>query len=235
MWGSRRRGGCCGRAAGYCGGRWKFRTSHNAARPRLSGFLRFLSGCTRRTYYRYGNRWTQTAAPSGYQQQISVDPSNTPAVSFHYDAPDQAWTLTPQTYPTASPSDKLNQIGQTNLKGRLSWAANGSETMVYGYDEAGRMTLKSVCTPSTCPANDHYDMHAIYDLAGHTVFADLGLDSARNSAQPNAGWYYGGLAMSYAQNGKTAGQLLTGTADIVDGSHPANIVSGLQYSPHSAA
>ena len=38
------------------------------------------------TYDRWGNRWTQTAAPSGYQQQLPVNTANNQAVGFTYDA-----------------------------------------------------------------------------------------------------------------------------------------------------
>ena len=148
------------------------------------------------------------------------DPAGTPGVSYVYDLPLQGWNFIDQTSP------KWTGVQQTNLTGRLSYAASGSATNVYGYDALGRTTLKSVCTPTTC-GTDHYDMHTTYDLAGNTTFSDLGLDAAQNAASPNAGYYYGGLKVAY----NAAGQATSGTADIVDTTHPAAIVSGLQYSP----
>ena len=148
------------------------------------------------------------------------DPSGTPPAAYAYDTPAQGWNFLDQSSPV------WTGVKQTNLVGRLSNEGTGSSATVYGYDALGRTTLKSVCTPTTC-GTDHYDLHASYDLVGNTIFADRGLDAARNAASPNAGFYYGGLNMAYSG----AGQMTGGTADIVDATHPASIVSGLLYSP----
>ena len=112
----------------------------------------------------------------------------TPTVSYYYDTANQGWNFIDQTSPAWS------GVQQTNVAGRLSYETVANSTIVYGYDPAGRTTLKSECTPATCGADhgsDHFDLHAIYDLAGNPTFLDRGLDAVRNAAHPNSGYYYG--------------------------------------------
>ena len=147
------------------------------------------------------------------------DPSGTPAVAYTYDTPIQGWNFIDQASP------KWTGVQQANLIGRLSYATNGSSTVVYGYDPLGRTTLKSTCTPSTC-GTDHYDLHASYDLGGNVAFADRGLDAARNAASPG-GYYYGGLTFSY----NPASQLFSAQSDVADAAHPQFVLSTLNYTP----
>ncbi len=199
---------------------------------RLSSSINPEAGTIGYTYDSNGNVHTRTDARGvvttySYDglnrlggKSYTNDPSGTPAATYAYDTPAPGWNFLDQTAPA------WTGVKQTNLVGRLSYEGNGSSATVYGYDLLGRTTLKSVCTPSTC-GTDHYDMHASYDLAGGVKFADRGLDAARNAASPGAGYYYGGLQV----DSDGAGHMKDAVADIVDATHPAFIVSGLQYSP----
>ena len=154
-------------------------------------------------------------------QGVTPAVAATSSISYGYDVPKSGWSFPDQTAPA------LSGISQQNLVGQLSYESNGNATLVYGYDEGGRTTLKSECTPLTCPANDHFDLHAQYDLAGKVSFADRGLDAQKNAAAPNAGYYYGGLSLGY----NTAGQLQSANADIVDANHPKAVLGSLTYTP----
>ncbi len=147
------------------------------------------------------------------------DPSGTPAVNYRYDTPTQGWNFLDQSSP------RWTGVQQTNLIGRLSYATSGSSAIVYGYDPLGRTTLKSVCTPSTC-GSDHFDLHASYDLAGNTAFADRGLDAARNAASPGA-YYYGGLQYIYG----SASRIRSAVSDVVDAIHPQSLLNNMTYTP----
>ena len=96
------------------------------------------------TYDRYGNRWTQTAAPSGYQQQISVDPTTNHAVGFGYDA---AGNL------TADANHSYNYDAEGNLL-----AVDGGGTAKYYYD-ASNLRVRTDLGSLT------YDL--LFDLQGH--------------------------------------------------------------------
>ena len=224
--------GCSGPASGDAASPWRVRRFSYDALSRLGSEKNPESGTVSYTYDLNGNVQTKTDARGivttfHYDalnritgKSYSNDPSSTPAVAYSYDLPIQGWNFVNQTSPS------LSGVHQTFLLGRLSAVQSGQAETVYGYDPLGRTTLKSVCTPTTC-GTDHYDMHAAYDLAGNTVFADRGLDAVRNAASPNSGFYYGGLHMIYSG----AGQMTDGIADTVDATHPASIVSGVQYSP----
>ena len=147
--------------------------------------------------------------------------TTTPSVTYNYDTAISGWAFPDQTFPSGQP------VSQANLKGRLSWERNTNATIVYGYDPMGRVTLKSVCTLVNCASSDHYDMHLAYDNLGDVTFSDLGRDAVQNAQSPNAGYYYGGLTMGYS----TAALLTSGTADTVDSTHPAAILSNMHYNP----
>ena len=153
--------GCSAPASSDASSQWRVRRFAYDSLSRLTAAKNPESGTASYSYDANGNVQSKTDARGVVTtytwdalnrlsaKSYANDPSNTPAASFNYDTPKQGWSLPSQTYPSATPSAALNQIGQSNLAGRLSWAANGSSTEVYGYDEAGRTTLKSVCTPST--------------------------------------------------------------------------------------
>jgi hypothetical protein len=144
-------------------------------------------------------------------------------VNYLYNIPVGGWGWTPQTVPS------YPNIQQTNLIGRLSQVTVGSTganaLTIYGYDAMGRTVLKSECLPIDC-GNNHHDLHYRFDLAGNLSFYDRGLDLAKNSTNPNAGFYYGGFTQTYdgtgnlaSVTGDTAGTISTDPRPAISGSH----------------
>ena len=150
----------------------------------------------------------------------SNDPAGTPSVTYTYDLANPSWQFPAQSVPS------ITNVAQSNLIGRPSYATNADATIVFSYDQLGRTTLRSECTPLTCPG-DHFDTHTAYDLAGNKKYADDGLDAVRNARSPNSGYYYGRLSFTIDLEGR----LNSATSDIVDSTHPASVLSNIAYSP----
>ena len=72
------------------------------------------------TYDRYGNRWSQTVSPGGYQQQLSVNTTNNQVSGFSYDT---AGNLVNDATHTYTYDAEGNMV-----------AVDGGATAKYGYD-----------------------------------------------------------------------------------------------------
>ncbi len=82
------------------------------------------------TYDRYGNRWSQTASPGGYNSQLSFNTANNQAVGFGYDA---AGNLV---------NDTVHQYSY-DAEGNMT-AVDGGSTAKYTYDGANHRVRSDI-------------------------------------------------------------------------------------------
>lgn len=153
--------------------------------------------------------------------------SNTITTTYQYDADNR---LLQQSYsdnvtPTVTRNyDTTSELGVTlvNTAGRLSaeYVKDASGNLlsgrIYSYDPLGRIKDNSQCTPQNCPSGKAFSVTYSYDLAGQ-------LNSTTN-----------GLGTTFSSSYNAAGSLTSLTSSLSDSNHPANLYSGLHYSPLGA-
>jgi RHS repeat-associated protein len=95
--------------------------------------------------------------------------------------------------------------------GRMVEASTANAKSFYSYDAVGRIKNLWECAPVNCAGNTYWALTSIYDLSGDVTSESNGL----------------GVTLSSAYD--TAARLTGVTSNLVDATHPANLLSGIQY------
>jgi len=128
----------------------------------------------------------------------------TPAATFNYDQS------------SALGVSLTNTIGRKSSQSTAGPNATGS---VFSYDQMGRISNNSQCTPQNCGTGIFSFQYTQYDFLGNLV-------SATNATGVT-------FSYSYTPPGSTmsAGRLIGIDTNFVDGSHPGSLFSNAHYAP----